>query len=234
MTEEFVSVYRMHPLMPDQFTLYSAKDGSRFGEYQLPEVLGSRGRSVLDCYENRLDDVYYSLGISHPGAITLQNYPRHLQDLDNGGDHLDLAVVEIVRDRERGVPRYNAFRRLLGKPPAVSFSDITSDRVLAERLEQVYGQVDRIDTMVGLLAENPPERFAFSETAFRIFILMASRRLKSDRFYTQPYWDERTYTKEGLEWIEENSMAKILRRHFRGLRSRIGKGDNAFRPWKRV
>ena len=40
--------------------------------------------------------------------------------------------------------------------------------------------------MVGLLAETPPEGFGFSDTAFRIFILMASRRLQSDRFLTVP------------------------------------------------
>ncbi len=34
------------------------------------------------------------------------------------------------------------------------------------------------------MAEDFPEGFAFSDTAFRIFILMASRRLNSDRFFT--------------------------------------------------
>lgn len=31
--------------------------------------------------------------------------------------------------------------------------------------------------MIGLVAEPKPEGFGFSDTAFRIFILMASRRL---------------------------------------------------------
>lgn len=35
-----------------------------------------------------------------------------------------------------------------------------------------------------MLAEPLPPGFGFSDTAFRIFILMASRRLKSDRFFT--------------------------------------------------
>ena len=41
--------------------------------------------------------------------------------------------------------------------------------------------------MTGLYAEPLPEDFGFSETAFRVFILMASRRLKSDRFFTDDF-----------------------------------------------
>jgi hypothetical protein len=190
------------------------------------------GRGVLDRYERHLEDVVYSLGITNPGAITLQNYPRFLQELPRpDGSYIDLATVEIVRDRERGVPRYNAFRRFVGKAPITSFDAMTTDGALAKKLEAVYGHVDRVDTMVGLLAEEPPMNFAFSDTAFRIFVLMASRRLKSDRFYTAPYWCKETYTQEGLDWIEKNSMASVLRRHFPALRSHIGRHANAFRPW---
>ena len=39
--------------------------------------------------------------------------------------------------------------------------------------------------MIGMYAEPQPKGFGFSDTAFRVFILMASRRLKSDRFFTQ-------------------------------------------------
>ena len=49
-------------------------------------------------------------GISHPGAITLHNYPRSLQKLERDGEIIDLSVVDLVRTRRRGVPRYNDFR----------------------------------------------------------------------------------------------------------------------------
>ena len=64
-----------------------------------------------------MPDLFYSFGTCHPGALTLHNYPRHLQNLTrDDGERLDLAAVDILRDRERGVPRYNQFRRLLHKP----------------------------------------------------------------------------------------------------------------------
>ena len=64
--------------------------------------------------EMSMADVLYSFGTSHPGAITLHNFPRFLQHFDKAdGTLVDLASIDILRVRERGVPRYNEFRRLL-------------------------------------------------------------------------------------------------------------------------
>ncbi len=61
--------------------------------------------------EMSMGDVLYSFGTSHPGAITLHNYPRFLQDFHRAdGTHIDLASIDVLRVRERGVPRYNEFR----------------------------------------------------------------------------------------------------------------------------
>ena len=135
-------------------------------------------------------DVVYSLGTKIPARSFLHNYPRHLQDLrrQDSGEPADLAAVEILRDRERGVPRYCEFRRLLDMKVPETFLELTGGREdLAREIEAVYGDLAKVDTMIGMLAEPYPEGFAFSDTAFRIFILMASRRLKSDRFFTEDY-----------------------------------------------
>ncbi len=67
--------------------------------------------------------------------------------------------------------------------------------------------------MVGMYAERFPECFGFSGTAFRIFVLPASRRLDSDRFVATDY-TPRLYTRTGLDWISANDMCAILLRHF--------------------
>ena len=36
-----------------------------------------------------------------------------------------MAAVDILRDRERGMPRYNQARRQYGLKPAESFEDLT-------------------------------------------------------------------------------------------------------------
>ena len=77
----------------------------------------------------------------------------------------------------------------------------------------MYGDVERVDLMIGMYAETPPEGFGFSDTAFRVFILMASRRIKSDRFFTDCFTEE-YYTKTGMKWIDDNSMVTVLERHY--------------------
>jgi hypothetical protein len=230
MIEEFVAVYRMHPLMPDRFDFYGL-DGQHLLARELCEVAGRKAREVLERVP--MLEQLYSLGIAHPGALTLHNYPRGLQDLETqDGLHLDLAAVDVIRDRERGVPRYNEFRRLMHMEPVRSFEELTRNATWAAELAEVYGgDIERVDLQVGLFAEVPPEGFGFSDTAFRIFILMASRRLKSDRFFTTDY-TEAVYTPLGLRWIGEHTMGTVLARHFPAL-AEVMNPENAFFPWRR-
>jgi Animal haem peroxidase len=82
-----------------------------------------------------------------------------------------------------------------------------------------------------MYAETPPPGFGFSDTAFRVFILMASRRLKSDRFLTNDYTPA-VYTQPGISWIEDNNMTTVLLRHFPELTPILQRAANAFAPWK--
>ena len=84
--------------------------------------------------------------------------------------------------------------------------------------------------MVGLYAEPLPKGFGFSDTAFRVFILMASRRLKSDRFFTTDYTRGGLHPDAGSNWIDDNSMSTVLLRHYPGARARrCADVDNAVR-----
>ena len=233
LTEEFVSVYRLHPLIPDDFNIYAVKDGHLRKATNFFEVSGKRTRALVE--EIGMLDLLYSVGIVNPGAITLHNYPRFLQQLvrDNG-EVLDLAAVDILRDRERGVPRYNRFRELIGRERVKSFEEITSNPVWVKELREVYhNDINSVDLMVGMFAEDLPAGFGFSDTAFRIFILMASRRLKSDRFFTKDYRAE-VYTQFGLDWINDNTMVDVLLRHHPELQFTLRGLGNAFAPWKNL
>jgi hypothetical protein len=232
LTEEFVSVYRMHPLMPDDLVFRSLGTGRVVETLPLPAVTGRNTPAVAE--RHSMADLFYSFGVSHPGAVTLHNYPKHLQNLTrDNGEHLDLAAVDIFRDRERGVPRYNQFRRLLHKDPVKSFDELTENPAWRKQIKDVYGDIDKVDLMTGLYAEPLPPGFGFSDTAFRVFILMASRRLKSDRFFTDD-WKPEIYTEFGLNYIKTNSMLSVLRRHFPQLAPALAGVTNAFAPWKTV
>jgi hypothetical protein len=233
LTEEFASVYRMHSLLPDDFTLWSAETGQELERFDLPGLSGRAGRKVLE--RCQVADLFYSFGISHPGALRLHNFPRHLQHLKkDSGEIFDIAAVDILRDRERGVPRYNQFRRLFHKKPITSFDELTDNPEWNAQIKRVYdGDLEKVDLLVGLMGEPLPEGFGFSDTAFRVFILMASRRLKSDRFLSQDYTPE-MYTQPGIEWVEETSMLDVLRRHIPALEPALAGVENAFKPWRKV
>lgn len=232
MTEEFVSVYRMHPLLPEQFLVRSARNHRLRDVVATEDTRDARGRALLQ--RHGMLDLLYSFGISNPGALVLDNYPQFLQDLDvPGRGTIDMGTIDIVRDRERGLPRYNDARALLRLPRVPDFLTLTGgDERMAQRLEHVYGDIDQVDLMVGTLAEGQrPSCYGFGETLFQVFTVMATRRLQGDRFYTELY-NAGTYTNEGLLWVEMNSMKSVLLRHFPELAD-TGLSDvaNAFYPW---
>jgi hypothetical protein len=117
--------------------------------------------------------------------------------------------------------------------PVRSFEELTPNPEWREELRRVYGDIDQVDLMSGLYAEPMPKGFGFSDTAFRIFIVMASRRLKSDRFFTIDY-TPKVYTEVGLEWIESNSMRSVLLRHFPELAGALEGVENPFAPWRKT
>ncbi len=231
LTEEFVAVYRMHPLLRDKVEVYDIGSNIVSESYPIEDTRDGQAEDVLD--EAGADRMWYSFGITHPGALTLNNYPEFVRSLSIPfvGD-IDLATIDIVRDRERGVPRYNEFRRQIGLNPITSFEDLTSDPELLSKLKSLYNNdIEMIDALVGQLAEETrPDGFGFGETAFQIFIVNASRRLMTDRFFTADYRPE-IYTPEGIDWVEDTTMVDVLKRHYDSLSLSLVGVTNAFQPW---
>jgi hypothetical protein len=229
-TEEFVAVYRMHPLLPDDLIFRSLTDDQVVLEATFPDVAFQKARPALE--KVGFVNALYSFGTQHPGAITLHNFPTSLQKLtDLDGVLNDVGAIDLLRSRERGVPRYNDFRELLRKPRLRSFEQLSDNPSWVAELRRIYADdIDSVDLMIGLYAEPLPPGFGFSDTAFRIFILMASRRLKSDRFFTTDF-TPRVYTQTGMNWIADNTFSTVLLRHAPALGSALARVDNAFAPW---
>ena len=164
---------------------------------------------------------------------------------------IDVVALDIIRDRERGIPRFNEFRRQIGLKTLTSFDDFVDQRLdpndpwrkhqeeSVKRMREVYGthtcdasriiskaqrnedgsfindchgqpdgtvvdNIEDVDNIVGWLAEyTRPHGFAISETQFHIFIINASRRLFSDRFFTSSFRPE-FYSKLGYDWVIHN------------------------------
>ena len=260
LTEEFVAVYRMHPLIPEDITLRSVNNSASYGRLPIGQTLFRNAPNVIK--QQNMTDWMLSFGTSHPGGMLLHNHPTFMQNLDaernTGTKHadsarMDLAAIDVFRDRERGVPRYNELRRALQLPPAVDFEELVAGpeevngvkRTISKQqaedikaLEDIYGgDIEKVDLLVGTLAENDRyPGFAFGNTPFYIFALMASRRLMVDPFFSD-YYTSKYYTRKGIKHVEKQTMVDVLVRHFPALKGQFydkkGKQyvNNAFRPW---
>lgn len=61
-------------------------------------------------------------------------------------------------------------------PAIKKWEDLTDEAATIEVIKEVYGDdVEKLDLLVGLLGEKKIPGFAISETAFFIFVLMATR-----------------------------------------------------------
>jgi hypothetical protein len=235
LTEEFVSVYRMHPLLPGKFPVRTL-NGPKVADYTMNATRNAGARNILETHP--MQDLLFTMGHEHPGALVLQNYPQFIQELDIPLiGKMDMGTVDILRDRERGIPRYNAFRANLRMKPVASFEELTGNNAtLVAALKKVYGSdagaINRMDALVGTLAEGiRPACYGFGETLFQVFTVMATRRIQADRFLTTDYTPA-VYTPEGIDWVEGNSFKSVLLRHYPELASTGLAGvKNAFFPW---
>ncbi len=235
LSQEFVEIYRLHSLLPEELIFRRHETGEEVEHASFTSVRQA-GSAKLTA-RMPMADLLYSFGVQQPGQLILNNYPRFFQELSIPGNPLlDMGAVDIFRARERGVPRYNAFRRGLGLPPIQKLEDLTDDAEALKRIREVYGDgddaVEQLDLMIGTLSEgHRPTGFGFGETMFQIFILAATRRLQADRFYTDSY-NEETYTAEGLDWIDRTFLKSVLLRHHPELeKTGLGNITNAFEPW---
>lgn len=302
--EEFTTVYRLHPLMPDLLEFRALETPNKVDK-KVPVISTFRGKATQTMTEGGIVNWALSMGKQRLGALTLQNHALFLQNLKlprlkSKTNKIDIAALDLIRDRERGVPRFNEFRRQYGLKQLSSFDDfidVRLDKDSAERKEQerliglireVYGQhtcdeskiitdaqlnedrsaindclghpngtmvdnIEDVDTVVGWLAEfTRPHGFAISETQFHVFILNASRRLFSDRFFTSSFRPE-FYSSLGVQWVTDNGpdgkqmepelynghkvevspLKRIMQRTMPEISEQLVGVMNVFDPWAR-
>jgi len=152
-----------------------------------------RGLSQQQCQEidNQLIDAIRNFLFGPPGS---------------GG--FDLASLNIQRGRDHGLADYNQVRRDYGLRSVNSFSEINSDKDVAEALANTYSSVDEIDTWVGLLAEEHVNGAMVGPTLSKILTDQFTRLRDGDRFYY-----EAIFSREMVEFVNEQTLATIIRRN---------------------
>ena len=155
--EEFVNAYRLHPMVPDVIEFRDLKRDSNRVQSQIPITRVLRGSATEAMRQLGIANWALSLGRQRMGTLTLHNHPIFLQNLalprlKSSTGKVDVLALDIIRDRERGIPRYNEFRRQYGLKQLASFDDFIDPRLpqdsarraeqqkLAAQLREIYGQ----------------------------------------------------------------------------------------------
>src|SRR5262249_9869380 len=114
-----------------------------------------RGKATGTMENEGLANWALSMGRQRLGLLALRNHPQFLQNLDlrpRLDTKIDVAALDLIRDRERGIPRFNEFRRQIGLQQLTSFDDFIDRRSsasavetaeqddLAKELREIYGQ----------------------------------------------------------------------------------------------
>ena len=123
----------------------------------MPVIETFQGKATDAMRSKGLANWALSMGRQRLGLLTLQNHPQFLQNLkmprlEGKTQQIDVAALDLIRDRERGVPRFNEFRRQYGLKQLTSFDDFVDPRLpkdspsrreqeeLVKTLREVYGQ----------------------------------------------------------------------------------------------
>ncbi|QDU66098.1 peroxidase family protein [Engelhardtia mirabilis] len=140
-----------------------------------------------------------------------------------GAGGFDLASLNIQRGRDHGLPSYNGIRRALGLAPATSFGEVCIDPVVVARLEAAYGDVERLDAWVGLLAEPHLPGAFVGETLAQVLRDQFTRLRDGDRFWYESYLP--SYLADEISGV---TLAQIIR-----LNTDIGDElpDDVFAPF---
>jgi hypothetical protein len=154
--EEFINAYRLHPMLPDfiEFRELNHRNVIK-SKIAVSETL--RGKATQAMHQHGPANWALSLGRQRIGRLTLRNHPSFLQSLSmprlkSGSGKIDVAALDLIRDRERGIPRYNEYRRQYGLKQLTKFDDFVDPRLaknsgewteqqkVVELLRELYGQ----------------------------------------------------------------------------------------------
>src|SRR5665213_3151122 len=120
LSQEFVEIYRLHSLLPEELVFRNHETGEEVERAAFTAIRQAGSAKLTERLP--MNDLLFSFGVQQPGQLILNNYPKFFQELSVPGNPvLDMGTVDIFRARERGVPRYNDFRRGLGLPPIERF-----------------------------------------------------------------------------------------------------------------
>lgn len=184
---EFNLLYRWHSLTPDQFEI----EGRTIGPDRLlfnHEPLVTHGLNALMQAASR----------QRARQIGLFNTPDFL---------LGVEQDSLKQSREQGLASYNDYRHAFGYGRVRRFDQITGDPDRIAALQRLYGDVDQVEFLVGLFAEDIPPRSAVPPLIGRMVALDAFSQALTNPLMSEQVYNEKTFSAQG--WAAINATHRL-------------------------
>lgn len=215
--EDFISAYRWHAMVPATLQL---RDNNR-APIGAPVEYFSTFHDTSVLRANGVGPVLVGLGMQPAGWLTLNNHPDGIRRLNHPSliydrsspfadkecqvvPLFDLGTLDVVRDRERAVPRIGNYWRRLGLPQyaPTMWMHLANTASQAAVLADLYdNNIENVDFVVGMLGGNSIPADGLPEVSTAGFIPFVISRAYTDRFFTSAGFIVDNYTQLGLARI---------------------------------
>ena len=161
MTEEFTAVYRLHSLIPDDFSFRRHSDDAEVQARPCRTLSGRRRAPACTAsWPSPMSSIRWARAIpARRCCTTIPNHPAQ-----DAGEARAGRVHRPGGDRHPARPRARRAALLRVSPDLrmsvpKTFAELTDNKDWQSELEEVYGDVERVDLLVGTLAETKPPGF---------------------------------------------------------------------------
>lgn len=204
MALEFNLLYRWHGLVPDHLIVNNAIVNHSFYRWN-NELLEARG----------VASIIGNASAQTAGRISLGNNPDFLM----GAEY---QTIKMGRDfRLQG---YNEYRQNFGLAKLRDFTELTKDKSLRQKLETLYGDIDTLELVVGLFAEDPQPGALFGSLMLIMVAYDAFTQIYTNPLLSKAIYTAETLTAYGLELIDTtSSIDDLVRRNLSADSSLLAK-----------
>lgn len=178
---EFDLLYRWHSLVPDTITL----GGKDYGQQDF------RNNNIL-LEQLGMASVLNDAAGQAAGRIGLGNTPGFLM----AAEYQALKMGRDFRLRS-----FNEYRVQFGLQKLHDFKELTSDAAVQEELRRLYQDIDRVELIVGLFAEEPRYGVLFGELMGVMVGSDAFTQALTNPLLSTHIFNAKTFTTYGLEQI---------------------------------
>jgi len=198
---EFNLLYRWHSLIPDTI-------GTGPGAL---DATGFRNNNPL-VLERGIEAIMAMCSKEPAGRIGLLNTPAFLVDDSPYGPSVEQVTVGLARKAR--LLSFNDYREAYGLSRLASFDDLTSDAEVRERLEALYGDIEKLEWYVGIFAEDYPDYMMMGELMTFMVANDAFTQALTNPLLARNVFTEATFTKTGMKILKDTgSLQQIATRN---------------------